>query len=47
MEHIFSLPEVQRAVHHMAITHISRINREKEMKADGTIPLHSRPNETQ
>ena len=47
MEHIFSLPEVQRAVHHMAITHISKINREKEMKADGTIPLHSRPNETQ
>ena len=47
MEHIFSLPEVQRAVHHMAITHISKINREKEMKADGTIPLYSRPNETQ
>ena len=47
MEHIFSLPEVQRAVHHMAITHISKINREKEMKADSTIPLHSRPNETQ
>ena len=47
MEHIFSLPEVQRAVHHMAITHISKINRAKEMKADGTIPLHSRPNETQ
>ena len=43
MEHIFSLPEVQRAVHHMAITHISKINREKEMKADGTIPLYSRP----
>ena len=47
MEHIFSLPEVQRAVHHMAITHISKINRGKEMKADGTIPLYSRPNETQ
>ena len=37
MEHIFSLPEVQRAVRHMAITHISTINREKEMSADGTI----------
>ena len=47
MEHIFSLPEVQRAVHHMAITHISKNIREKEMKADGTIPLYSRPNETQ
>ena len=47
MEYIFSLPEVQRAVHHMAITHISRINREKEMKADGTIPLHRHPDQTQ
>ena len=37
MEHIFSLAEVQRAVRHMAITHISHANREKELKADGTI----------
>ena len=37
MEYIVSLPEVQRAVRHMAITHISQANREKELKADGTI----------
>ena len=37
MEQIFSLSEVQRAVRHMAITHISQANREKELKADGTI----------
>ena len=37
MEHIFSLPEVQRAVRHMTITHISTLNREKEMNADGTL----------
>ena len=37
MEYIFSLPEVQRAVRHMTITHISQANREKELKADGTI----------
>ena len=40
-------PEVQRAVRHMAITHISQANRGKELKANGTIPLHSNPNETQ
>ena len=34
---IFSLSEVQRAVRHMTITHISQANREKELKADGTI----------
>ena len=38
MEYIFSLSEVQRAVRHMAITHISKVNREKEMNANGTIP---------
>ena len=38
MEHIFSLAEVQRAVRHMAITHINQANREKELTADGTIP---------
>ncbi len=37
MEYIFSLAEVQRAVRHMAIAHISQANREKELKADGTI----------
>ena len=37
MEHIFSLSEVQRAVRHMTITHISQANGEKELKADGTI----------
>ena len=37
MEYIFSLSEVQRAVRHMAITHTSQANREKELKADGTI----------
>ena len=36
-DYIFSLPEVRRAVRHMAITHISQANREKELKADGTI----------
>ena len=34
---IFSLSEVQRAVRHMTITHISQANREKELRADGTI----------
>ena len=47
MEHIFGLPEVQRAVRHMEITHINQANRGKELKANGTIPLHSNPNETQ
>ncbi len=37
MEYIFSLSEVQQAVRHMAITHISQANREKELKANGTI----------
>ena len=37
MEQIFSLSEVQRAVRHMTITHISQANREKELKAYGTI----------
>ncbi len=37
MEHIFSLSEVQRAVRHMAITHIRQANKEKELKANGTI----------
>lgn len=30
LEHIFHLEDVQRAVRHMAITHISKINRTKE-----------------
>lgn len=29
--------EQLRAVRHMAITHINQANREKELKADGTI----------
>ena len=33
MEHIFGLPEVQRAVRHMEITHINQANRGKELKA--------------
>ena len=37
IEQIFSLSEVQRAVRHMAITHIKQANREKELKANGTI----------
>ena len=37
MEHIFSLSEVQRAVRHMAITHINKANGGKELKGDGTI----------
>ena len=37
MEYIFSLVEVQRAVRHMAITHINQASRGKEQKADGTI----------
>ena len=47
MEYIFSLSEVQRAVRHMAITHISQANRGKEQKADGNIPLHRHPDQTQ
>ena len=37
IEYIFSLSEVQRAVRHMAITNTNQANREKELKADGTI----------
>jgi predicted nuclease with TOPRIM domain len=37
MEYIFSLSEVQRAVRHMALTHIKQANREKELKANGAI----------
>ena len=47
MEYIFSLSEVQRAVRRMAITHINQANRGKEQKADGDIPLHSHPDQTQ
>ena len=32
-----SLSEVQRAVRHMAIIHIKQANKEKELKANGTI----------
>ena len=34
--------EVQRAVRHMAITHTNQVNREKELKADGTISSERR-----
>ena len=37
MEYIFGLEEVKRAVSHMAITHISNINRAKEEQNIGTI----------
>ena len=47
MEYIFSLSEVQRAVRHMAITHINQANRGKELKADGNIPLHGHADQTQ
>lgn len=47
MEYIFSLSEVQRAVRHMAITHINQANRGKEQKADGNIPLHGHTDQTQ
>jgi len=47
MEYIFSLSEVQRAVRHMAITHINQANRGKELKADGNIPLHGHTDQTQ
>ena len=36
MEYIFSLPEVQRAVRHVAITHAGKIRREEE-KVNGTV----------
>ena len=38
MEYIFGLEKVKRAVSHMAITHISNINRAKEEQTIGTIP---------
>ena len=47
MEYIFSLSEVQRAVRHMAITHINQANRGKEQKVDGNIPLHGHTDQTQ
>jgi len=37
MTELMELSEVQRAVRHMAITHTNQANREKELKADGTI----------
>ena len=38
MEYIFGLEEVKRAVSHMAITHISNLNRAKEEQNIGIIP---------
>ena len=46
MEYIFSLSEVQRAVRHMAITYIKQTNREKELKANGTISSERHADET-
>lgn len=47
MEYIFSLDEVKRAVSHMAITHISNINRAKEEQCIGTISSECKTNQTQ
>ena len=47
MEYIFGLEEVKRAVSHMAITHISNINRAKEDQRIGTISSECKTNQTQ
>lgn len=47
MEYIFGLDEVKRAVSHMAITHISNINRTKEEQRIGTISSECKTNQTQ
>lgn len=47
MEYIFGLEEVKRAVSHMAITHISQINRAKEEQNIGTISSECKTNQTQ
>jgi len=47
MEYIFGLEEVKRAVSHMAITHISNINRAKEEQNIGTISSERKTNQTQ
>ena len=47
MEYIFGLEEVKRAVSHMAITHISNINRAKEEQRIGTISSECKANQTQ
>ena len=47
MEYIFGLEEVKRAVSHMAITHISNINRAKEKQNIGTISSECKTNQTQ
>ena len=47
MEYIFGLEEVKRAVSHMAITHISNINRAKEEQSIGTISSERKTNQTQ
>ena len=46
MEYIFGLEEVKRAVSHMAITHISNLNRAKEEPNIGTIPSECKTNQT-
>ena len=47
MEYIFGLEEVKRVVSHMAITHISNINRAKEEQNIGTISSECKTNQTQ
>ena len=47
MEYIFSMPEVQRAVRHMSITHANKVNRGKELNADGTVSLQCHTGQTQ
>ena len=47
MEYIFGLEEVKRAVSHMAITHISNINRTKEEQRIGIISSECKTNQTQ
>ena len=44
MEYIFGLEEVKRAVSHMAITHISNLNRAKEEQNIGIIPSERKTN---
>ena len=47
MEYIFGLEEVKRAVSHMAITHISNINRAEEEQRIGIISSECKTDQTQ
>ena len=46
MEHIFALPEVEQALREAVAAHERNLHREEET-ANGIVPLHSRPDETQ